>query len=377
MTDPNPHDPMTGSASDWTREGASAASQWEASAPAWGSGPEWGGARGLPESSSAPIIPFRPLEISDLFSGAFGVVRFNPAVLLGVTGALMSVVGIVAAVDFYALLRSLEPLQRLGGDTSPERALEVMGRALGATASSSAMTSLVSSLVSVVLVAILTVAVADAVIGRKTDWREAFLRGGRRLLPLIGTSLLTGLVYTLISLVFLVVGALLVVAIVLPSASDASDPSIPLIVAAALVGLFVLLLLSITMLLVQTRLLYSPTVCLLEELGPIESIKRSWSLTRGAFGRTLGRYFLILLATGVAAGALSGISGGLTALFTIGSAGRVLEAAGSGIGVVLASFVVPVATAYGVLMYTDERIRREGFALSLEAAASSRSAPGR
>ncbi|PFG16698.1 glycerophosphoryl diester phosphodiesterase family protein [Propionicimonas paludicola] len=71
-------------------------------------------------------------------------------------------------------------------------------------------------------------------------------------------------------------------------------------------GSFALLFLLIIALIpigifIQTKLLYTVPAIAIEQAGGIDGMKRSWTLTRGAFWRTFGYYFVGSLAVGVIA----------------------------------------------------------------------------
>lgn len=71
--------------------------------------------------------------------------------------------------------------------------------------------------------------------------------------------------------------------------------------AAGAVVLFVLLILALIpiSIFLNTKLLYTVPAIAIEQTDGIDGLKRSWSLTRGAFWRTFGYYFVASLAVGV------------------------------------------------------------------------------
>jgi|GEM_PF-1484240 len=77
--------------------------------------------------------------------------------------------------------------------------------------------------------------------------------------------------------------------------------------AVGMIFLFVIVLIPLS-LYVQTKLLYTIPALAIEELGGIASLKRSWTLTRGAFWRTLGYYLVAGIMVAVVGSVVSGIS---------------------------------------------------------------------
>lgn len=195
-------------------------------------------------------------------------------------------------------------------------------------------------------------------------------RSRPRLLPLLGTLLLVALVSALFALVAL--GAAIVLAALFFGVADTSGSlgaewGIALVL--VLVIVLVAFAIGVAVFLLTVRFLYAPVVCVLEELGPVESMSRSWALTRGRLGRTLGRYILIVLVASAIAGILSGASSGIVSLaMTLGGSPTLL-AIGTAVSTFFASLITPIIYGYTVLMYTDERIRSEGFAPVLAEAA--------
>jgi hypothetical protein len=105
-------------------------------------------------------------------------------------------------------------------------------------------------------------------------------------------------------------------------------------------------------------------VIVIEDLGPIQGLKRSWRLAKRRFWPVLG----ISLLAGIMASTLSQI---LTAVPTFGGLflglrwGWILIAAGNS---AVAILVTPLVSIVATLLYFDARIRTEGFDLQVIAA---------
>lgn len=116
------------------------------------------------------------------------------------------------------------------------------------------------------------------------------------------------------------------------------------------------------------KLSVAPSALVLEDLGVIESIKRSWDLTRGSFLRWVGVMVLVqVIASGFGAGLQLGDNLQIRDLF--------LEAVGLplwlfnllfvGISSIFAGLATACSSAAITVYYLDTRIRREGFDLTM------------
>ena len=342
-------------------QGTSPTSSWEPppgaghdAPPAWGApvAPSW-------QPSPQPgVVPLRPLVLGDLFDGTFRAVRSNPAVMFGFSVLVMAVVSLVSAVIEWltsgSLLASLDdPQGALTGEDSLTQVASQLSGALTGTLGTSVLTMLATILVT----GVLALSVADAVLGKVTDLGDAWTRVKPRILPLVGWTILSALI---VSVAFFLVLALFAIPLIL-TLSGGNTPgagSVLILVLGVLVALLVTLFLS-------TRLLFGSVALVLEEIGPLAALRRSWTLTGPSFWRVLGRMVLITLvtaaATGVIAGAVS-ILGGVVMVLGDQAFGSALATFLSG---TVSGFVIPIAAAFETLMYLDERMRQENFAQTL------------
>ena len=135
----------------------------------------------------------------------------------------------------------------------------------------------------------------------------------------------------------------------------------------------------------SVRFLYAPICAVLEHKGPIQSLKRSWTLTSGAFWMTLGRVLLI----GVVCGVIINIISTLISVIVMGAGFAFLSSASfddpntawsfvvlliitSALQTLVYSLVLPIMSAYQTLMYVDQKIRKENFAIVLAQASQGR-----
>ncbi|GAA4724436.1 hypothetical protein APR04_003611 [Promicromonospora umidemergens] len=312
-----------------------------------------------PLADKPGIVPLRPLSLGELYDGAFGAVRHNPGVTLGLTAIIVVfavAVGTLISIPLTTLFTDL--FAGFFAEVGSDPALEGLGFTqdmLGVTYGSALGIGLLVSLAMPLAMGVMAIAVSDSVIGRKIPLSEAWRRVVKRAWFLIGFSLLSGLAAYLIF--FLAIGIVI--------AAFAVDPTLGgisvLVVLAGLVVSFAWLL---------TRVALIPPALAVEGGGFWATCARAWKLTRGTFWRVLGIYLLtviimwiisnivlvplqfamsFLLVTAndvgiaISYGLSSVISGGLSALF---------------VGGVIA------------LLYIDTRMRREGLDVQLQTAAA-------
>ncbi|WP_131333535.1 hypothetical protein [Schaalia vaccimaxillae] len=316
------------------------------------------------------IIPLRPLTIGDLFEGTFRSIRTNPAVVFGFAFAVTAVVAALSALVYYFIFSAMETSMGL---TDPQASIDdeltFIASELGGMLVSSGVLMIFSLLSSILLVGILSVAVSEAVLGSKPTFSEAWERFKPRFWPLVGTVVVISVVTTAAMLVILGIGFGLIFAITSGFSSDVSGGAVVGIVLVILVLVAVVFIASFGL---QVKLLYAPITTVLEGLGPVASIKRAWILTKGSFWRTLGRLILVLLLTGAITSFVSYGVGIIAGIFAVTTSLVVAQVITVFITSLLQAVVVPVTTSYEVLMYLDERFRKENLAPVLAQAAAQR-----
>ena len=131
------------------------------------------------------------------------------------------------------------------------------------------------------------------------------------------------------------------------------------------------------------RLAFAAPALLLENLGIVAAMRRSWRLVRGSWWRVLGVLLLTTIIASIANGLLQtpfsiigaviaaavapGDASGSTAAIT---PAVVITSVSGNIGTVIASTVTaPFSAAVTALLYIDLRIRREGLDVALARAA--------
>lgn len=311
------------------------------------------------------MVPLRPLGLGDLLDGAVQTMRQNPRVMLGLSAAVMAVTAVISTVFIFVGLPSMaSTLEGVDSDLRADQVASLVGGGV--------MTFLVPAvlqgLATIVLTGILIVAVSQAVLGRKPTAGEVWQRARPRVLALVGLSLLSGLILVLVVAVPIVPGVLLLVA--------NQDVGGGLALAAGIIAGIVLAVLA------YVRLAFAAPALLLEQLGVVAALRRSWRLVAGSWWRAFG---ILLLGTIIAAainglvqlpfslvgnivGAVAGSSSDSLGDVTTGMQIALVI---TNIGSVLASTVTaPFTAALTALLYIDLRIRREGLDVALARSAA-------
>jgi hypothetical protein len=248
----------------------------------------------------------------------------------------------------------------------PSATASELTRALGQAMLSSGAVFLVSLIATVAATALLTTVTSRAVLGRSVTTREAWRDARPQVLKLLGLILL-----------LLVISAAIVAVGVLPGVLVAifgnADAGLALAVLGGLgAGVLALWL--------MIRFSLSSPALMLEKRGVTKSMGRSAKLVRGSWWRVFG----ILLLAGIIANIISAIVvipfTFLAAAFSGGGIGSLLDSGTgdlgwtfliiSGVGSVIGSMITyPINAGVTVLLYIDQRIRREALDLELARAA--------
>ncbi|WP_182111724.1 MULTISPECIES: hypothetical protein [unclassified Actinotalea] len=310
------------------------------------------------------IVPLRPLGLGEIFDGAFRAVRANPRVMFGFTAMVAAVVAVLGSLTQFILVPYIAGL--IGSSTSGDLDPYGTGLAQESTALSLSMVGILPwmTLAQIVLTGILTVSVSRSVIGQKVTLAEVWSAHWRRVLTLLGLSVLYGVAA-------LLVGGLYVAGIVALGTNGLAG-------AAVAFGLVGGLGLGVAAVWLTVRLLLVPAVLVLEGGPAWAAVRRGWRLTRGSFWRLFGIYLLAQLIVSLLAQLISAPLGLVIGLTLVMAPQAVFVAATNIMyGVVLIPSIVFTA-GVNALLYVDVRIRREGLDVELARAAEAAAdaAPG-
>ena len=330
----------------------------------WGAAPQpdaaWQGTQtqgGTAWTVAQPgIIPLRPLTVGELFNGAFQAVRVNPQTMFGFAFAIMAVVGLVQA--FFAS-SSTSSLTRALSSGDTEDLVYSLGGSMG-----SFVTSGLTLLATAFLSGMLALTVWDAVLGRKSSPADAWHRFSPRFVPVLLATFLIGIIEFVLIVLVLLVFMIPFFLVVVNAASARSYDS----ASASIGGAFAIIFLMVVALIVvacflTVKFAFTSSAVVLEGLGPVDALKRSWALSKGSFWRILGRIWLIGIVTGLISGVLGAVVG---AILGVGAAAAdsvgLLVAFSAFLSALLSAVVIPVQSSFYTLMYLDERMRKENLA---------------
>ncbi|MEU6868105.1 hypothetical protein ABZ924_33570 [Streptomyces sp. NPDC046876] len=313
-----------------------------------GPGAPWG----KPPAAKPGVIPLRPLDLGEILDGAVATMRGHWRSVLPITLVVSTVIGVLGVlVQKYTV-----PDLQVAADpqSDPAEAFKNLGSSLLVTG----IDVFVQVVGTIAATAMLTMIFSRAILGRSSSIGEAWREARPSLLRLIGLTLLVAAGMALLFAVLIVPAAL--------------AGSVGLAVLGGLAALVLALWLGIKFSLASPALM-------LERSGVITSLRRSSKLVQGSWWRIFG----ITLLTGLITGFVSAIivwpltivgliafGGGISGLEdgTASTAWGALIL--SGIGAIIAQTItMPIQSGVTVLLYVDQRIRREALDLELARAA--------
>ncbi|MFF3289871.1 glycerophosphoryl diester phosphodiesterase membrane domain-containing protein [Streptomyces sp. NPDC003023] len=367
---PHPAPPADGGAppSKWSKE-QPPPGQWSAPVgpgrapapppPHWGGGRHHDGGWGRPPAAKPGVIPLRPLGVGEILDGAVSTMRAHWRTVLGVTITL-SVVSQICSILVERYLLPEPP--DIDPNATPEETLAQSVDSLQASLLAMGPALLIVVIGTLLTIALLTVVISRSVLGRPVTLAEAWNEARPRLPHLLGLTLLLPAGSAAIMTVGVLPGILIGGAGVLLSVLGG------LAAVAVVVWLWV-------------RFTLASPALVLERQGVFTSLRRSAKLVQGAWWRIFGISLLTVLLTFVVSMVIAipftiiafAADGGVAVgdFFT----GKSPEFGWpfliiTGIGSVIASSITyPISAGVTVLLYVDQRIRREALDLELARAA--------
>lgn len=304
---------------------------------------------GRPYAGSA--IPLRPLSLTDIFNGSLAYVRTNPKATLGLATV------VVLASQIVTLALQIGPLSALGEFDPTLQGETPSSGTIAVFATGAFVGIVVTTLASLLLSGMLTVVIGRSVFGGTITIGEAWRRLRGRLPALIGLTVLQALALVV------VVG---IVAVVIVGAGALGGG-----LAAFAVGMPLVLLTLLGVLYVSTVLLFAPAAIVLEQLGIVDAVTRSFTLVNKDFWRVFGIWVLATIVAAVMAwgvGAPFNVAGQIMTMVAEGPTvpALILTAVGGAIGQIVTA---PFSAGVVVLLYADRRFRAEAFDLMLQTGA--------
>ncbi|TLM75934.1 hypothetical protein [Pseudarthrobacter sp. NamB4] len=319
------------------------------------------------------IVPLRPLMFGEIMDGSFQTIRRNAKAMLGASLLVQSVAAILTAVLAAVTATSMGSIEAWADSASPAD-LSALG--FGFVAAILLVTVLTVFLASV-LQGAMVVPVARSILNRPTGFRQMWALARPRAGALIRLA------------------ALLMAAVLLAAAVPAA-----LVVAliAGMEGAGVLLLIPLFLgcvalyIWIYIKLLVAPAAVVVEELGALNALRRSWELTRANWWRIFGITVVVGIMVGIVsqvvmipvsllppllAGVVSPHGGNEQAVGVAVAVGIITALLGALAGALGYAF----QTSVMALIYMDLRMRKDGLDISLlrllESGADPDGIPGR
>jgi hypothetical protein len=206
---------------------------------------------------------------------------------------------------------------------------------------------------------VVVVAVGNLVVSSKVSASETWMKVSKRLGGIIGVSIMVSVVPGIVYF------GVFVLLIFMMSAFDFAG-------GAVLLGVVGMIAATIYFFYLQMRWIFAAAVLVLEERKVIDSMKRSFQVSKGSFWRIVGYYLLTNIILSLAVGMVSGVI-------------EVIATAALGLDTLLVTWyglivyaliqtltmtvTVGALSAVVTLLYVDIRMRREGLDIELIAAA--------
>lgn len=303
----------------------------------------------LPPTATKPgVIPLRPLGIGEILDGAISTMRAHPKLMLGVSAIVVTISQVLVLFATLPYLDDINRAVEFNENTSPDELWGFVGKSFAVLG----ITLMIVLISRVFLSGFLTIVVGKAVLGQPTAFGEVWERVRRKLLALLGLTMLYPL------------GAIVL--------------AIPVVVLAILTPILgVLAAVGYIVVAIRLYVLFSlATPALVLENAPIRrAFGRSRQLVRGSWWRILGISLLAMiigLIIGLIITAPFGYFGGgfdqLTSTEPVAPTTKYLALTTIG-GIIASTITEPFVAAVTVLLYTDQRMRREGMDIELARAA--------
>lgn len=319
------------------------------------------------------IIPLRPLSIGEILGGAFESLRANPKAMFIPSLVVMGITGLLSAGSVALFMSRLGLTDLTSGKVEfSETDLDSIGSSLVGLLIQLGVTGVLSMMATSIIIGLIIVTVSRTILGRKASLSDVWRRTRPRMWALIGQTLLIELILAVITAVFAAVavgiGWALLGNIIAYGADEDSAGTIILAILAILAVIAVLGLLTFALI---CKLSLAPAALVLENIGVLEGISRSWTLTRGYFWRIVGirllSFILVFVAVQIVSQGVSIVMQGL--VYAAPNMTIAILVASTLLNSLIQAAIQPFDSAVVALMYTDLRMRSEGLDVELRRAA--------
>lgn len=310
------------------------------------------------------MIPLRPLSVAELLDGAVTTIRRYPRQML-IPALIVSLIAFLPLLFWTAW--SVDPTVALLSDIEAgvEPTEAEIRAALWAVLLPIGVFIGLTWLANLLLTAMLTTVVSSAVLGRETSIGRSWRQVRPRILRLLSVAVILAVV---ISAPWL--------GVVLPVIGGVLTASAALV----LIGLLAILPALAATIWLSVRLWLAMPAVVLESdaqgaaIGPVLAVRRSWRLASGAWWRILGVLLLTMILAGAVTAAVNVPASVLGVTIESALAGETIS---YGVTIVLSTLAgalaqtvtAPFIAAVVALVYVDRRMRTEGLADALAAAA--------
>ncbi|WP_286397940.1 hypothetical protein [Pseudarthrobacter defluvii] len=319
------------------------------------------------------IIPLRPLMFGEVLDGSFQAIRRNAKAMLG-AGLLAQSLSAVLAAVVAALVATSSGSVQAWAETASSAELTSLGIGMMA---GFILLSILSVFISAILQGAMVVPVARSILNRPTGFRRMLSLARPRFGALAAlAALLVAAVMATTAIFFAIIVFLF---------SNVRG-------AAVLLVLPLMLAFGVAVAWVAVKVMVAPAAVVIEEVGALAGIRRSWELTRANWWRILGITLVVAILVGVITQVVlipvsllpafvSGVvspHGGSGQDATMGAVMGVVTAV---IGALVGAVAYAYQTSVMALLYMDLRMRKDGLDIALlrqlETGADPDGVPGR
>ena len=299
------------------------------------------------------IIPFRPLNLGEIYSGAFKAIRANPVVMFGLSAAVIALTTIVDLVMTATVAGdSLAFLDQISSDPESIETMAVTDFPMLSAGGVGVflIAQVVIFIGQTILTGVLTFTVSQSILGFKPSLGQVWRECKGQMVRLV-------LLVLLISLIMFA-GVVVVMLFMFIAVASTNTAVVVLGILLGLLALFAWLVVVFTFTSLATPAL------MLERATVLTALQRSWRLTKPALWRVFGilalTYIITIIVTSMLATPFSMIGAFLPL-----QAALVMQTI---VGALASMVVTPFLASVTALIYVDQRMRREGLAAELAAA---------
>lgn len=278
----------------------------------------------------------RPMGLADLLDASFALYRRDFALFAGIS-ALLGVPESIISAFVTAVSHSTVTTTNVSSTSNSSYSFNYFSTGGG---------GLLSLIFGTLISGALAYAISRRYLGEKTTIEGAYLGVGRRgFLRLFGAVLLgivAGIGIILVPLIVIIIGAVTGLAVVVA------------------IGALLMVAAVVFDLVVFVHWIFAPQAIVIEGLGVVDGLRRSWRLVRGTAWRVVGVVLVISIMVSILTGIVAGILG---AFLLVGGHDRGVTFLVSLLAALVGVLVQPFQWTAYTLLYFDLRIRKEGFDL--------------